>query len=336
MPPARRIQFLYTGGTIGMVPSPRGFEPGGDIHAHIQKIVHAQNTPAGLDLGFAQLREIVDSSNITPDHWQEIIDHLRAHRDGYDGFVVLHGTNTLAHSAAAVALALTGFDRPVVFTGSQIPFGMPGSDAVGNVIGALTAAAGGTSGVSLYFDNTLLSGTRATKISALDAHGFINPYTEQSDAPRHGRADPAPYRRHDVAVVTLAPGITAARFRAMTTPAPDAVILRAYGAGEGPSDEPELEQAIGDLVAAGTPVVVMSQCLHTRIDLTKYAAAQFLHRCGAIGAHDMSLEAVYAKLQFLLSQGIPADQIGTWLHTNMAGELTPDTASSLSTAVRAS
>ena len=323
----RRVQFLYTGGTIGMVPSPRGFEPGGDIHAQVQEAVHAQGTDASLadlDLGFAQLKEVIDSSNITPEHWQEIIDHLHAHHDAHDGFVVLHGTNTMAHSAAAAALALSDFGKPVVFTGSQIPFGMPGSDAPGNVVGALLAAASGGSGVSLYFDGTLLPAMRATKVSALDLHGFVNPYDGTPDAPCHGWADPAPYRRHDVTVITMAPGMTATRFRAMTTPAPAAVILRAYGAGEGPCDEPGLEQAIRNLVTGGTPVVVMSQCLHTRINLNKYAAAQFFTRAGAIGAGDMSLEALYAKLQFLLSQEIPPGRLSTWVRTNIAGELAAD------------
>ncbi|MEU1183762.1 asparaginase domain-containing protein [Streptomyces sp. NPDC005820] len=327
MPSTRRIQLLYTGGTIGMVPSPRGFDTGGDIQAAIEGALRTQGTPVSptdLELGFAQIKEVVDSSNITPEHWQEIIDHLRAHRDAYDGFVVLHGTNTLAHSAAATAFALTGFDKPVVFTGSQIPFGIPGSDAPGNVIGALQTAAEGGSGVSLYFDNTLLPATRATKISALDPHGFINPYDDELDTPNQGWACPAPYRRHDIPVISMAPGTTTDRFRAMTTPAPAAVILRAYGAGEGPGDEPGMEQAVRDLVNGGTPVVVMSQCVRARIDLNKYAAAHFYARAGAIGADDMSLEALYAKLQFLLSQDVPPAQLSAWLRTNIAGEVTVD------------
>jgi L-asparaginase len=327
MPHTRRIQFLYTGGTIGMVPSPHGFDTGGDIQAEVRRALHAQGTPASLadlELGFAQVKEVVDSSNITPEHWQEIIDHLHAHRDAYDGFVILHGTNTLAHSAAATAFALTAFDKPVVFTGSQIPFGVPGSDAPGNVIGALQVAAQGCNGVSLYFDDTLLPATRATKVSALDPHGFINPHGDEPDTPHQGWANPAPYRRHDVAVITMAPGMTTNRFRAMTTPVPAALILRASGAGEGPGDEPGMEQAIRELVTGGTPVVVMSQCLHARVDLNKYAAAHFYTRAGAIGAEDMSLEALYAKLQFLLSQDLPPTQLGTWLRTNIAGEVATD------------
>ncbi|XKK61436.1 asparaginase domain-containing protein [Streptomyces sp. ARC32] len=293
MPRTRRIQFLYTGGTIGMIPTPHGFDTGGDIQAAVEGALNDEATPtatADVELSFAQLEEVVDSSNITPEHWQEMIDHLRNHRDAYDGFVVLHGTNTLAHSAAAAAFALTGLDRPVVFTGSQIPFGVPGSDAAGNVFGAVHAAAADRSGVSLYFDQTLLPAP-CDQVLALDLHGFINPHAGGPYAPGRGWADPAPYRRHDVAVVTVAPGLTTDRFRAMTTPAPAAVILRAYGAGEGPGDEPGMEQAVRELVTGGTPVVVMSQCPHARINLDKYAAAHFFTRAGATGAGDMSLEA---------------------------------------------
>jgi L-asparaginase len=346
----RRVQFLYTGGTIGMVPSPRGLEPGGDVRAQIDAVLAAARAePADtgdiedIEVGFAEFERVIDSSNVTPEYWQQIIDHLNAHHDAFDGFVVLHGTNTLAHSAAAASFALTGWDKPVVFTGSQIPFGMPGSDAPGNVIGALRAAAAGRlTSVGLYFDGELLAGTRATKVSALSLNGFSSPnqaplqprptpadtgFGSRAAAvtPPRGWDNPAPYRRHDVAVITVVPGLTAARFQAMTTPAPAAVILRAYGVGEGPSDEAGLEQAVHDLVDAGTPVIVMSQCLHTRIAMNKYAAGGFLARAGATGADDMTLEAAYAKVQFLLSQNMPTHQFGVWLRTDIAGELThPD------------
>lgn len=358
---ARRIELLYAGGTIGMVPSAEGLAPGGDVAAETDAVIAAARAGTGttasealadVDVEFAELGHVIDSSNATPEDWQKIIDRLRSDRDRYDGFVVLHGTDTLAYSAAATAFALTGFGEPVVFTGSQIPLGMPGSDAPGNVVGALVSAlkAGGpqphklfsTAGVAshgstvkLYFDGVLLDGARATKVSAIDLHGFASPdqlYEPSAeagtDAPHReertsacGWPDPAPYRRNDVVVVTLTPGLTTARFIAETTPAPAAVILRAYGLGDGPSDEPGLEQAVRELTAAGVPVVVTSQCLRTRIEFERYAAGQFFARAGGIGAGDMTLEAVYAKVQFLLSQRVPASELARWLQTNIAGEL---------------
>jgi L-asparaginase len=356
-----RIELLYAGGTIGMVPSAQGLAPGGDVAAQTRAVIAAARAGTGttgsdqlenVDVDFAELEHIIDSSNATPEDWQQIIDHLTRNRKRYDGFVVLHGTDTLAYSAAAAAFSLTGFGKPVIFTGSQLPLGVPGSDVPDNVIGALIRAANAgataptptsaTRGpaapeppVKLYFDGALLNGARATKISAIDRHGFASPdqlsgpltgiATGERDQPEMeppcGWPAPAPYRRHDVAVVTLTPGMTTARFLAETSSAPEAVILRAYGLGDGPSDEPGLEQAIRGLTFAGIPVVVTSQCLRTRIDLDRYAAGQFFERARAIGAGDMTLEATYAKVQFLLSQDVGINEFARWLRTNIAGEL---------------
>ncbi|MBT2519440.1 asparaginase [Arthrobacter sp. ISL-28] len=326
-----KIQFIYTGGTIGMIAGPNGFDCGGNVEAEVAATLNRNGRHS--EFGFADF-EPVDSSNITPAHWQQIIDHLQARRDEFDGFVVLHGTNTLAHSAAAVSYALEGFGKPVVFTGSQIPFGIPGTDAPGNVRGAFDVASSGlATGVTLFFDGDLMSGVRASKVSTIDRHGFISPHVRAvtPDAVREepfrtnarGWGSPRPYSRHDVAVITAAPGMSAERFRAMTTPAPDAVIYRAYGAGEGPGDEPGLEGAIRNLTENGTPVVVMSQCVQARIDLAKYAAAGFLNRAGALGAADMTLEALYTKILFLLSQDIDRADLGKWILTDLAGEITP-------------
>ncbi|GAA1027943.1 MULTISPECIES: asparaginase [Amycolatopsis] len=332
MPTPARILFICTGGTIAMVAGPDGFDTGGDVRAEVSAVLALRGGPAEID--FIEF-DLVDSSNITPEHWQLMADQLWAHHDRFDGFVVLHGTNTLAHSASAVSYALAGFGKPVVFTGSQIPFGIPGSDAPDNVQGAFEAASSGAAaGVTVYFDGDLMPGVRATKISAIDMHGFVSPHADVVDwngslegmtrSPAgEGWVNPRPYGRHDVAVITAAPGMSAERFRAMTDPAPDAVIYRAYGAGEGPSDEAGLEEAINALTGNGIPVVVVSQCVIAHIDFAKYAAAGFLRRAGALGAEDMTFEAAYSKLHFLLSQEIDRADLGKWFLTNIAGELTP-------------
>ncbi|WP_258348898.1 asparaginase [Saccharopolyspora gregorii] len=315
------VLFLYTGGTIGMVGTPRGLEPGGDVEAEIASLLRDR---PDLTTGFARFEHLIDSSDATPEDWQRIVDRLRAHRDEHDAFVVLHGTDTLAHSAAAASYALAGFGKPVVFTGAQVPFGMPGSDAPDNVRGAVEAVADAAIGRAVFFDGELIAGTRATKSSALDRHGFTSPHP----APAAERPAPdlgvplAPYRRHDIAVVTAVPGMTAERFRHLTSPAPDAVLLRGYGLGVGPSGEPGFTRVIEDLNSGGTPVVVLSQSQRSRIDLERYAAGRALLDAGAIGAADMTFEAAYTKLCFLLSQDLPAADLPTWLHTDLAGELT--------------
>ncbi|MER7790503.1 asparaginase [Streptomyces sp. NPDC097640] len=333
MPDRARIQFLYTGGTLGMVGSPRGLEPGADVRGEIAALLR----DSGLDVssGFSEFHRTIDSSNVTPADWQQMVDHLRRHRDEHDGFVVLHGTNTLAHSAAAVSYALTDFGKPVVFTGAQVPFGMAGSDAPGNVLGAVEAVISGAfASVALFFDGVLLAGARATKVSALDMRGFASPHAEPLEW-RSGSVreepdplarpqvwkNPLPYRGHDIAVITAVPGMSAERFRAMTTPRPSAVIFRTYGAGEGPGEAEGLPEAVGELVSGGTPVVVVSQSLRARVDLGRYAAGEFLRGAGAIGAEDMTFEAVYTKLMFLLSQGVDGQHMEKWLLTDLAGEV---------------
>ncbi len=329
-----RMLFLYTGGTIGMISSPRGFEPGADVEKEIAALLQDRTD---ITFDFHEVERLIDSSNATPADWQQMVDHLRAHRGEYDAFIILHGTNTLAHSAAAVSYALTDFGKPVVFTGSQVPFGLPGSDAPGNVLGSVQAVtSGAVTSVALFFDDELIAGTRATKTSVVEMHGFVSPNAQplsgRPSAPAAGAANdsrgwpnPAPYRQHDIVVVTAVPGMTAKRFRSMTTPAPDAVIIRAYGAGEGPSDEPGLAQAVDELISTGTPTVVVSQSQQSRINLAKYAAGEFLRKAGAIGAADMTFEAVFTKLTFLLSQGVGADDMASWMTTNLAGELTAST-----------
>ncbi|MEU6131861.1 asparaginase [Saccharopolyspora sp. NPDC047091] len=318
-----RMLFLYTGGTIGMIDSPRGLEPGADVESEVAALLRDR---PDVTVGFHAFEQLIDSSDATPDDWQRIVDHLRAHRDEHDAFVVLHGTDTLAHSAAAVSYALAGFGKPVVFTGAQVPFALPGSDAADNVRGAVEAVTSGAVGraLAVFFDGELIAGPRATKSSALDRHGFTSPHpapVAERPAPALGAL--APYRRQDIAVVTVVPGMNAERFRHLTSPAPDAVLLRGYGLGVGPSGEPGFTQVIEELSSGGTPVVVLSQSQRSRIDLDRYAAGRALLDAGAIGAADMTFEAAYAKLCFLLSQRIPAADLPAWLHTDLAGELTP-------------
>ena len=130
-----------------------------------------------------------------------------------------------------------------------------------------------------------------------------------------------PYRRHDVLVVDLSPGISAARLRAVLDPLPEAVILRAFGVGNIPSDEPGLVDVILDVISAGTPVVVASQCMQADVLLGRYQSSHALTEGGAISAHDMTLEALYAKLVFLLSQGLCGKELGRWVETDIAGEI---------------
>ena len=327
-----RTHILYTGGTLGMVPTPDGLAPGADLTGWLDQLLSGTGLAGTFEtLSFEHL---IDSANATPADWGRIVDNLWAHREEADSFVVLHGTDTLAYTSAALSYALTDFGKPVVVTGSQYSLGVVGTDAAPNVTGALRAVTSGRlHGVAVFFGHKLLRGNRVTKSSSWAYNGFDSPAAPQlartgapwqwieNDSTGCGWLDPRPYRRHDVLVVDLSPGLSAARLRAVLDPLPEAVILRAFGVGNVPSDEPGLVDVILDVISAGTPVVVASQCMQADVLLGHYQSSHALAEGGAISAHDMTLEALYAKLVFLLSQGLRGKELGRWVETDIAGEI---------------
>lgn len=329
-----QIHITYTGGTIGMVPTPNGLAPGADFRGWLDRIIAGTQLASG-QVSFTQLDPLIDSSNATPDNWQAIIDDLRANRDRADAFIVLHGTDTMAYTAAALSYALTDFGKPVILTGSQLPLGRIESDATANVTGALNAALSKqTAGVSVFFGHHLFLGSRVTKRSSWAYEGFGSPATAPEartgapwrwypvSAEGQGWPHPKPYRRHDVAVIDMVPGITAARVAAFCTPLPEAVLVRGYGVGNLPAEEPGLTDVFSRVIKAGVPVAVGSQCVQAVVLMGHYATGDAIAKAGAVGTVDMTLEAAYAKLVFLLSQGLRGKDVADWMARPIAGELT--------------
>ena len=349
------VHLIYTGGTIGMVDSPQGLVPGADLAGWLSGLLPPGRPAApGLEslasTSLTALEPLIDSSNATPESWQAIVEEVRAHAAEHpaEPIVVLHGTDTMAYTSAALSYALVGLEAPVIITGSQLPLGAEGSDAEANVLGALRAAISGrVSGVALFFGGLLLAGGRATKSSSWDFAGFASPVapplaragsdgaswewaqadgsagSEASPTSPTARATPRPYARHDVVVLDMAPGITGARVAALLDPLPEAVILRAFGVGNVPSDEPGLTEAIERAIDGGAAVVVASQCHQAEVILGHYDTGDAIARAGAVGTADMTLEAAYAKAQFLLAQGLAGAELAEAMGRPIAGELSP-------------
>ena len=193
------VHITYTGGTIGMVDSPRGLVPGADLESWLADLL--DGTDLGGQVTLTGLDPLIDSSNAAPGSWQQIIEDLRTHHADRpaQGYVVLHGTDTMAYTSAALSYALADFDRPVVITGSQLPLGVVGSDAAPNVTGALRAATSRRAvGVSLFFGHHLLAGNRATKTSPGRPMSWSCSPAIAPPRPAHGpsRASPPPTRCH--------------------------------------------------------------------------------------------------------------------------------------------
>lgn len=328
-----RIHVTYTGGTIGMLSTPHGLAPGADVEGWLKGILF-KNPLGQIQMSFTQLDPLIDSSCATPENWQAIIDDIRLNDASADAFIVLHGTDTMAYTASALSYALAATDKPVVLTGSQLPLGAPDTDAVANVVGAFEAVLSKRAqGVTLFFGNRLFLGTRVTKTSswAFDAFSAPSLAPETLECVSEFRLmrqantewnNPKPYTRHNVVVVDMVPGITALRLEAMLTPLPEAVIMRSYGAGNIPSTEPGLVDVLLRVMRENIPVVIASQCQQAVVEVGKYQVSDALGSAGAIGAADMTLEALYAKLLFLLSQGLQGHELAKWIAKPLAGELT--------------
>ncbi|NDR53159.1 MULTISPECIES: asparaginase [unclassified Actinomyces] len=352
------IHFTYAGGTIGMIDSPRGLQPGADLGGWLPRLIPgftetvctrpptippSPQSPApgtssapGATYSLTTLQPLLDSAETTPYTWQQVIDDVQRHAGCADAFVVLHGTDTMAYTASALSYALIDLEQPVVVTGSQLPLGATDSDAAANLTGAVYALTqGAPRGVHLFFGGRLLAGNRATKTSTWSLQGFESPNTPPlavAGAPWHwspraprtgvGWSAPLPYTAHDVPVIDMAPGLSSARLKAALTPAPVAVIVRAFGVGNLPAAADGPVNVLAQAVRDGVTVVIASQCPQGEVALGRYAAGAGAAQAGAVGSGDMTLEAAYAKLQFLASQGLRGAELGKWMGRDLAGELT--------------
>lgn len=335
--PRRRIAVLHTGGTIGMRRTPRGFAPYEDFPAVLAKAL--EPLAAGLPLfDISAFATPIDSSEATPADWLALAVALRDLWADYDGFVVLHGTDTMAFSAAALSFMLRDLDKPVVLTGAQIAMAVEGSDGLGNVVSALHFAAQPVlREVCIAFDGLLLRGNRATKVSTRRVAAFACPDFEPLGRIVDGvpvleaglllqRAagapvfDLAPAASGLVASLRFVPGLAPAAFDACLEAAPRAIILECYGSGNVPS----LNGATGVFLAKarerGIAVIARTQVFHGGTSPGAYAAGSLLTDHGVIDGGDMTFEASYAKLCHLAAQNADARAIAAAFARNWAGE----------------
>ena len=318
-----------------MVDTPDGNAPVANALApHLDAIVAASSDELP-PIVFAELDPLIDSSNATPDTWCTIARMIYEHRDDHAGFVVLHGTDTMAYTSSALSFLLPAFGKPVVVTGSQIPIARARSDGRQNLTGALQVAARpDVPEVSLLFGEVLLRGNRATKIDASGLDAFESPrcaplaeigvdMSVNHSIVRWPRGEPgllAGQLAH-VAAVRLFPGFSASILANLCRSPLQGLVIEAYGAGNGPSDDREFLAAIENATSQGIVVVVVTQCVRGSVQPGAYATGSALMRAGAVPGFDMTSEAALTKLAVLLGQGLDAATVAETMQHDLAGEL---------------
>jgi len=323
----KNLLVLYTGGTIGMLETPQGLAPAGGFEARMRDYLATQSQSPGIAWHMRELSPLLDSANMQQANWLSMRDAIveAVKQDGHDAILVLHGTDTLAYSAAALSFLLLGLDVPVLLTGSMLPAGAPDSDAWNNLCGALRLFETGIdNGVHLYFAGQLLHGARASKLrsEAFDAFAALPRLREGQ---RAGQIPAVltycqPRTPVNLAVLPVFPGLQAAHVRALIDSGVKGLLLECYGSGTGPSDDETLLQVLADARRRGVLVVAISQCPQGSVMFDTYAAGSRLRDAGLVSAGGMTREAALAKLFALLGAGLDAATAQHWFTLDLCGE----------------
>ncbi len=336
-----KILLIYTGGTIGMM---KDFETGAltnfDFSALLEHIPELNLLSCEIET--YSFDQPIDSSNMHPDQWRELALIIQESYTNFDGFVVLHGSDTMSYSAAALSFMLQGLDKPVIFTGSQLPVGDLRTDAKENLITSIEIAASQENGqpkireVGLYFEYKLYRGNRTTKINAehFEAFASLNfpplaesgvhlsfSYLAKEGAGNNGPFTVYPKMNNNIALVKIYPGLCRETFTAMTSaPNLKGVVLETFGAGNAPTSNWFLDR-VAYLIDSGVAVINVTQCSGGSVSMGDYATSIALKRFGVISGKDITTEAAVCKLMYLLGRDDLNGDIKTLFETPCAGEM---------------
>ena len=331
------VLIIYTGGTIGMVQ-----DENGTLHPFALDRIYdvlPLLKKASYQIESYQLDPIIDSSNMNPSVWQNIASVIEKEYDNYDGFLVLHGTDTMAYTASALSFAFEYLSKPIVLTGSQLPLGMLRSDGRENIICALEIASARKMlipEVCIFFENKLYRGNRSTKVSAQNFNAFTSfnyPSLAVAGIDIYYKNDliaPLPtapmkvYKHFDenIAVLHLFPGITQRVVNSVLgIEGLKAVIITTYGSGNAPTEDWFLEE-LENVVKKGVIVYDVTQCKSGSVNIGRYATSSDMGRIGVVSGYDITIEAAVTKLMFLLGNYSDRNEITDLLTQSLRGEIT--------------
>lgn len=335
------VLLIYTGGTIGMIHN----EETGTLESfnfkHLMKHI-PELDKCGVKVESYVFDKIIDSSDMNPDVWVKLVKVIQDNYDRYTGFVILHGTDTMAYTASALSFMLHNLSKPVILTGSQLPIGDLRTDGKENLMTSIEIAGAVENGepivqeVCIYFENHLMRGNRTIKQNAENFNAFHScNYPNLADVGIHIKYEQVYFRKNtekkpleiftsydpNVVVLTLFPGIQKSIVEAvLNVPGLKGVVLKTFGTGNAPRHE-WLLKLLKDATDRGIVIVNVTQCLEGAVDMTRYETGMQLIETGVVSGHDITTESALVKLMVLLGNEPDTEIVREKMSVSIAGEI---------------